>query len=180
VDVYEPGPGSQIHDLNPTEFPPTGLFWTVEFPDADVKVNLGKGSATLAANNVPILDYVDAGNALFGGGPAPVPGTVSFKVAWSGKDERLNIKNDDPVFGGFAGQFVRNSAQMEWTATVGDYQFVSAPLATSLSTFAEIGHERNGSFYSSSGKGGGAAAISSTTASLEELPVQTFLPLVEN
>jgi hypothetical protein len=72
---------------------------------------------------------------------------VSFKVTWSGVNERLNIRNTDPIFGGFAGNFVRNAAQMEWTATVGDLMFVSAPLATSSSSFAEIGHERNGSFF---------------------------------
>ena len=101
----------------------------------------------MAANNIPILDYGDISNALFGGGPAPKPGTVSFKVAWSGVKERVNIKNTDPVYGGFAGEFVRNSAQMEWTATAGDYHFVSAALATSSSSFAEIGQERNGSFF---------------------------------
>lgn len=101
----------------------------------------------MVANNVPVLDYGDIGNALFGGGPPPVSGTVSFKVTWSGVKERVNIKNTDPVYGGFAGEFVRNSAQMEWTATVGDYQFVSAPLATSSSSFAEIGKERNGVFF---------------------------------
>jgi hypothetical protein len=36
--------------------------------------------------------------------------------------------------------------KMEWTALVGPYRFVSDPLPTSSSTFAEIGHERNGSF----------------------------------
>ena len=51
------------------------------------------------------------------------------------------------TYGGFAGEFIRNTAQMEWTATVGDYRFTSDPLATSSSAFAEIGHERNGSFY---------------------------------
>ena len=101
----------------------------------------------MVANNLPILDYTDIPNALFGGGPAPVPGKVSFKIVWSGVKERVNIKNTDPVYGGFAGEFIRNNAQMEWTATVGDYQFVSAPLATSSSSFAEIGHERNGSFF---------------------------------
>jgi hypothetical protein len=147
VDVFEPGAGPQIHDLNPTAFPPTGLFWTLELPDATIQVNPGKGSAVMIANNLPILDYRDIANALFGGGPAPIAGTVSFKVAWSGVKERLNIKNTDPVYGGFAGEFVRNSAQMEWTATVGDYHFVSAPLATSSSSFAEIGKERNGVFF---------------------------------
>ena len=71
---------------------------------------------------------------------------MSFKVVWSGVDERLNIKNTDPVFGGFAGEFVRNKAQMEWSAEVGNYTFVSDPIGTSTSSFAEIGHERNGSF----------------------------------
>jgi hypothetical protein len=147
VDVYEPGLGTQIHDLNPTAFPPTGLFWTLEIPGNGIDVNPGKGSAAMQASNVPILDYGDILNALFGGGPPAVPGNVSFTVVWSGVKERLNIRNTDPIYGGFAGEFVRNSAQMEWTATAGDYQFVSDPLATSSSLFAEIGTERNGIFF---------------------------------
>lgn len=145
--MYEPGPGAQIHDLNPSTFPPTGLFWTIEIPGDGIDVHLGKGIADMMADDVPILDYGDIENALFGGGPAPTPGFVSFKVVWNGVDERLHIQNDDPVYGGFAGAFIRNTAQMEWTATVGDFTFVSAPLATSSSSFAEIGHERNGSFF---------------------------------
>jgi hypothetical protein len=147
VDVYEPGPGPQIHDLNPTPFPPTGLFWTIEIPDDSVQVNPGKGEAVMTVNNAQILDFRDIPNAIFGGGPAPIPGTVSFTVAWSGVNERINLKNTDPIYGGFAGEFVRGNAQMEWTATVGDYQFVSAPLETSSSVFAEVGKERNGIFF---------------------------------
>lgn len=147
MDVYEPGPGAQIHDLNPTEFPPTGLFWTLEIPKEGITVNPGNGKAVMQASNVPIFDYVDIPNALFGGGPEPVPGTVSFTVAWSGVNERVKIINTDPVYGGFAGKFVRNNAQMEWSASVGDYEFVSEPLATSYSSFAELGHERNGIFF---------------------------------
>jgi len=147
VDVYSPGPGAQLHDLNPSGFPPAGLFWTIEIPTYGVQVELGKGSASMQAVDVPILDYGNIGNALFGGGPSPVPGSVSFKVVWSGVSERVNIKNTDAVYGGFAGEFIRNTAQMEWTATVGDYTFASNPLATSSSSFAEIGHERNGSFF---------------------------------
>jgi hypothetical protein len=138
-----PGPGNQIHDLNPSAFPPVGLFWTTEIPVSGVDVQLGKGSASLQAADAAILDYGNIPNALFGGGPPPTSGTVSFKVVWSGVDERLNIKNTDPVYGGFAGEFVRNSAQMEWSAAVGDYTFVFDPIATSSSSFAEIGHERN-------------------------------------
>jgi len=97
---------------------------------------------------VPILDYGNILNALFyGNQPPPVPGSVSFTVIWSGMQQRVNIRNTDPVYGGFAREFIRNTAQMEWTATVGDLPFVSAPLATSSSSFAGIGHERNGSFF---------------------------------
>jgi hypothetical protein len=147
VEVYEPGPGAQIHELNPSTFPPTGLFWTIEIPGDGIQVNLGNGAASMEADDIPILDYGNLANALFGGGPAPTPGSVSFKVIWSGVDERVKIRNDDPVYGGFAGTFIRNTAQMEWTATVGDFTFVSAPLATSSSSFAEIGQERNGVFF---------------------------------
>ena len=154
MDVYLPGPGAQIHDLNPSTFPPVGLFWTIQISDDrhgsnddGVEVNLGAGNASLEASNVPILDYGSIGNALFGGGPPPVPGVVSCKVEWSGVRQRVNIRNTDPVFGGFAGEFVRNAAQMQWTAKVGDFVFESDPLGTSSSSFAEIGHERNGVFF---------------------------------
>ncbi len=100
----------------------------------------------MTAKDVPILDYGDFGNALSGSAP-PVPGTVSFKVVWSGVNEKVNIKNTDPVYGGYAGEFVRNTAQIEWTGTAGDFTFVSDPIETSSSGFAEIGHERNGSFF---------------------------------
>jgi hypothetical protein len=140
VDVFEPGSGAPIlHDLNPGILP-SGLFWTIEIPGAGIHVNLGHGSASMQADDVPIFDDIY-------GDPPPTPGSVSFTVVWSGVDERLKIHNDDPVYGGFAGTFIRNTAQMEWTATVGDFTFVSAPLATSSSSFAEIGHERNGIFF---------------------------------
>jgi hypothetical protein len=151
VDVYLPGPGAQIHDLNPSTFPPVGLFWTIQISDDrqdGVDVNLGAGSASLQVSNAPIFDYGNIGNALFGGGPAPVPGVVSFKVEWQGVNQRLNIRNTDPVYGGFAGEFVRNTAQMQWTATVGDFVFESDAIGTSSSSFAEIGQERNGVFFS--------------------------------
>ena len=96
------------------------------------------------ANDVHVFDFHDIVNALFGGGPAPVPAIVSFKVEWSGVDDRVAIMN--PA-NGFAGEYVRGQAQMEWTATSGDFRYVSAPLSTSSSGFAELGHERNGSYF---------------------------------
>ena len=112
-----------------------------------MQVHLGSGYASMAARDVSILDYGNVGNALFDGGPAPIPGKVSFRVVWDGVIDRVQIRNTDPVYGGFAGSFIYNTAQMEWTGTVGDYHFVSAPLATSSSEFALLGHERNGAFF---------------------------------
>jgi len=152
VDVYQLRAGdqipTQIHDLNPTQFPPEGLFWTVELPDDSVHIDFAKGTASLEAFDVPVFDYGTLSNALFGPVPSPLPrGSVSFKVVWSGGGQPVNVRNTDPVYGGFAGQFIRNKAQMEWTARVGHYTFVSDPLATSSSSFAEIGREQNGSFF---------------------------------
>jgi hypothetical protein len=76
----------------------------------------------MEAHDVPILDYINIPNALFeGNNPPPQKGTVSFKLSWMGVNERLLIQNNDPIYGGFAGTFIRNMAQMEWTATVGDF-----------------------------------------------------------
>jgi hypothetical protein len=152
VDVYQLRAGdqttTQIHDLNPSTFPPVGLFWTIELPEDSVEVEFERGKASLRGFDVPIFDYGTLVNGLFGPPPSPLPtGKVSFKVVWGGFGQRVNIRNTDPVYGGFAGEFIRNTAQMEWTATVGDYRFVSDPLVTSSSAFAEIGHERNGSFF---------------------------------
>jgi hypothetical protein len=150
-----PGPGNeptQIHDLNPTAFPPVGLFWTIEIPVHHIEVQLDKGRACMRGFHIPVFDYGTGGNALFAGGPPPVRGLVSFKAVWSGAGEKVHIKNTDPVFGGFEGDFIRNSAQMEWRAIVDGYVFESDPLETSTSAFAEIGHERNGSFFQCSDK----------------------------
>ena len=148
MEVFLPGPGDQIHDLNPSTFPPVGLFWTIELPEDSVEVEFGKGKASLRGFDVPVFDYGTLSNALFGPVPSPLPrGSVSFKVVWSGGGQPVNVRNTDPVYGGFAGQFIRNKAQMEWTARVGHYTFVSDPLATSSSSFAEIGREQNGSFF---------------------------------
>jgi hypothetical protein len=151
--VYEPPSlgGAQIDDMNPG-IGADGLFWTIPIPDEAIEVHLGKGFASMEAD-VSIVDYGTFANALFGGGPGiPGPGTpadVSFTVEWSGVNERVKIRNTDSPLagGGFAGEFIRNAARMEWEATVGDFEFVSDPLATSSSSFAEIGQERNGVFF---------------------------------
>jgi hypothetical protein len=147
VDVYLPGSGgAQLHDLNPTAFPPIGLFWTVPIPVNGVQVDLTNGTASLRATKVPIFDYGTLQNALFAGGPPAIPGWISFKVVWKGAGPEMNINSTDPTKGIFAATFIPGSAQMEWEAAAGDFTFASDPLETSTSTFAEIGQETNGSY----------------------------------
>jgi hypothetical protein len=96
------------------------------------------------AQDIPVLDHGQIPNAISGMGPPPIPATVSFRVPWSGSGQRLPVRNDAQ---GFAGDFIRNAARMEWSARMGDFQFASASLETSSSSFAELGRERNGFFF---------------------------------
>jgi hypothetical protein len=149
--VFEPSVGSdpratQLHDLNPSAAPPLGLFWTVEMPADAVTVDLDRGTGTLQATNVPILDFGDIPNALSGSRP-PVPGTVSFRVQWTAAAALAPIRNADPVYGRYAGDFARATAQMDWSARVGPYEFRSAAMETSTSEFGLLGRERNGMFF---------------------------------
>jgi len=143
MEVYLPGPGEQIHELNPTQFPPVGLFWTVPIPSSGVEVDLGNGTASMRASRIPIFDYQTRNNSFYGGGPDPVSGEMTFEVAWSGGSIPVPISNPSA---GFAGNFIVTGAQIAWTASVGDYTFSSADPETSTSSVAVIGQETNGSF----------------------------------
>ena len=135
--------GPQLNDFNPGINPyPAGLFWTIPLHPQSVVANPGAGRAIYKAEDVQIEDYGDL-NAAFSGA-AGIPATVSFEVRWSGVDKRVSLHDRDA---GFAAEFVRGKAQMQWSAVVGDYRFTSDPLSTSSSDFAEIGTMRNGTFF---------------------------------
>jgi hypothetical protein len=89
--------------------------------------------------DLAIGDYGNIANALTGG-PA-VAAMISFDIDWSGVDARVKIRNDSTDF---AGEFIRNSATLSWSARESGFSFTSDP---SDSHFAEIGHERNGVFF---------------------------------
>ena len=152
MDVYLPGTGgAQVHEINPTQFPPVGLFWTVPIPVGGVEVDLANGTASMKAHKVPIYDYGTIQNAFFmGSNPPPIPGWISFKVVWRGGIAGMPVHSTDPTNGIFAGTLADCMAQMEWTAEVGDFSFQSDPLETSHSSYAQIGQETNGSYLTSS------------------------------
>ena len=131
----------QLDDMNPG-ITLTGLFWTMAVPKDSVEVDFGKGRAELRVESAEVEDYGNFLNSL-SGGPSELA-TVSFEVHWAGRSPRQRVVN---TAGEMEGQFIRNAATMEWSATTASYKFVSQPAKTSSSLFAEIGHERNGAFF---------------------------------
>jgi len=107
-------------------------------------VDLNAGQAAIEARNLHMKDYFDLENAIIGSGATPVPGRVAFRVEWNATGP---INEFDNAAQQFRGTFRNASAQMEWSARSVDFDFVSAPIGTSASAAAELGVERNGSFY---------------------------------
>jgi hypothetical protein len=145
-------PQFQEHDFEPG-IAPNGLFWTIPAARAAIEVDPGAGRARLHATDVPVADYHDIVNAIFGGGPDPVPSHVSFDVQWSGGGSRQSIR--DTTFG-FVGQFVAGPAHVSFTAKndAGDVVFSSNAAGQYNPTPAQggagmpaVGHERNGVFF---------------------------------
>jgi hypothetical protein len=69
---------------------------------------------------------------------------VSYRVAWTA----TGVVNEfDNVAQQYRGELRDATAQMEWSARTPDFDFVSAPIATSTTDAALLGSERNGSFY---------------------------------
>jgi hypothetical protein len=131
----------QIDDMNPG-IETNGLFWTTAIDDDSIDVDFGRGRAEMRVHEVKIEDYGTFNNSLFGG--PSVPTTVSVEVHWAGRAPRQHVVN---AAGEMEGDFVRDAATMEWSARTPDFTFVSRPASTSSSVFAEIGRERNGTFF---------------------------------
>ena len=73
-----------------------------------------------------------------------MPATVSFHIRWGHVIQRDTIHDEE---NGFAGQFIENTATIEWSATEEGFAFASDPAETSVNVFSLIGKERNGVFF---------------------------------
>ena len=144
--MFDPSLGDppvQIHDFNPG-ITQNGLFWTSVVHDDRVSVDLGAGRAVLEVHALHMPDYADFQNAVVGGGPRPVPSVVSYRVVWTATGSASAVDNPAQQF---RGTFRSAVAQMTWSARTPDFDFVSAPLASSTTDAAQLGSESNGSFY---------------------------------
>jgi hypothetical protein len=122
------------------------VFWTVPVPSDNVAVHSGEGDAAVDVNNQALQDFFSLPNFFSGGSSAPA--VVSYHLRWSGVTKRVKTRD---VVNGFAGEFMENNATLEWSAQTDHFEFVSDPANTSTSSFAEVGHERNGVFFPQGG-----------------------------
>ena len=89
-------------------------------------------------------NFHDFENSILGNGATPTPAIVSFTVRWTAEGDVTQFDNPEQHY---RGDMRIATAQMDWTARSGIYDYASAPMATSAQDFAQIGQESNGSFY---------------------------------
>jgi hypothetical protein len=145
-------PDFQEHDFEPG-IAPNGLFWTIAVQKGSVEADHGHGHARLRGDSVAITDYHDIVNAIFGGGPTPLPSHVSFDVRWKGHGRPQRIR--DATFG-FVGDYVAGPATITFVAKddAGNVLFRSDPHGQYNPTPDQggagspaVGRERNGVFF---------------------------------
>jgi hypothetical protein len=129
-------------DFNPG-IAASGLFWTTAVANSSVHVHQGVGSASFALSDFETRDFHNIGNAL-GGGPSD-PAVVSFAMRWAAGGRRA-VQTDGSTFR-FRSRI--NTATIEWSGQNGasGMRFDSDPASTSVSAYAAVGHEKNGSFF---------------------------------
>ena len=76
------------------------------------------------------------------------PGVVSFYVEWAKSKDRRRFSHGAGTPDQWRATVVLNEARAEWEGETARARYVSDLLATSHSLFAEVGHERNGVFFS--------------------------------
>jgi hypothetical protein len=133
---------NQIHDFNPG-IEEDGRFWTIPIAKSTVDVNPGTGDGRFHATDVDVEDYHDVINALKDG--PSVPASVSFDIRWTGGGGHVKVRDETNDFGG---RYVEGKATIEWSGENEKGEvFQSDPANTSITHFAEVGQERNGTFF---------------------------------
>ncbi|WP_028057904.1 hypothetical protein [Candidatus Solirubrobacter pratensis] len=145
-------PTHQQHDWEPG-IAPSGLAWTIAVSPSAIRFDLKTGAARFHARDLAITDFHDFISAVKGGGPAPVPGHVTFDVRWAGHGKKRKIR--DKTFG-FSGTYVTGPATITFSASNDGtgVTYTSDPNGQSNPAVAQggaglpaIGRERNGVFF---------------------------------
>jgi len=134
---------AQITDFNPG-IRNNGLFWTTVIDDSNVDVDVAAGTATYRGSDMHMPDFHEFENAILGNGETATPSVVSFTVKWTAVGAVSHFNNPEQ---NYRGDMHVATAQMDWSARSGIYEYTSAPLETSAEDYAQIGTESNGSFF---------------------------------
>jgi hypothetical protein len=132
---------SQIHDYDPG-IAASGLFWTIAIPDDSVEADLEDAEARLHLSNLSIHDYGSIPNGLFHFA-LPLPGKVSLDLRWF--DALKRGTTSDPTKP-FEQNYVQTKAHISWSGQTGSDHFQTTGGQQTVH-FAQIAHERNGSFF---------------------------------
>jgi hypothetical protein len=98
----------------------------------------------MEVRNLPVPDFHDLVNAILGG--PSIPGLVSFRVEWAASANKQRFHNAAQQYDG---QMVLTAASCAWIGETAEARYVSNPNpATQVSVYAQVGHMRNGVFFS--------------------------------
>jgi hypothetical protein len=142
VDLFEPGPGPQVHDYN-GGVQPSGLFWVVQLHHGDFRIRRDGRRATLNVCDRAVLDSFQFG------GPLSVPAMIAFSVTWDAigrpqpRGKGSTVGPEDPA--AFRGLLARARSTASFSGTQLGFGFRSHAADTDRG-YAEMGTERNGAF----------------------------------
>jgi hypothetical protein len=120
------------------------LFWTAAIDTHDILANPGSGRAVMDVRNLAVPDFHDLANALLGG--PSIPGVVSFRADWAPSRNKQRFHNESLQYDG---HMVLTTASCAWSGETAEARYVSNPgPATQVSVYAQVGHLRNGVFFS--------------------------------
>jgi hypothetical protein len=133
-------------------------MWTIEIPEESVQVDLNSGEATVRLYNVcKVFDAFTVPSSL---NPLHPLGLVSgmiqsLSIHWTGVSKKLSFTNGQT----FRGDFIQSvaapisvtvttpSTKPPFTPAAQDgFAFVADPKST-VTNFAQVGHENNGSLF---------------------------------
>jgi hypothetical protein len=143
VDLFEPGSGSQVHDINGGTLP-SGLFWTLALDDDALSVSHDGRRAVLHVEDLPTIESF----RIFG--PDVTPAALSFRIEWRATDPFVDrgkgaaVAPTDPA--AFLGRFAVARSTAEFEVSELGFRFESNGDAGTEQGFAELGRERNGVF----------------------------------
>lgn len=109
-------------------------------------VNPGNGRATMSVSALEMPDFFNFDNAAVLG-PSE-PGIVSFHIEWARSRDRRRFRHGEGTPGQWRANMVINEAKAQWEGESALAHYISDVIETSSSIFAEVGHERNGVFFS--------------------------------